>query len=47
MNLSVAQYATLITQVHQQCQHLPLRWLISAGPSEQPQAQDLREQLAK
>ena len=32
--------------MHQQCQHLPLRWLISAGPSEQPQAQELREQLA-
>ena len=47
VNLSVAQYAELITHVHQHCQHLPLRWLISAGPSEQPQAQELREQLAK
>ncbi|WP_404376405.1 glycosyltransferase family 9 protein [Vreelandella aquamarina] len=47
VNLSVAQYAALITQVHQQCQHLPLRWLISAGPSEQPQAEALREQLAE
>ena len=47
VNLSVAQYAELIAHVHRQCQPLPLRWLISAGPSEQPQAQDLRKQLAE
>lgn len=41
VNLSMAQYATLITQIHQQCQDLPLRWLISAGPNEQSQAQVL------
>lgn len=47
VNLSVTQYAELMTQVNQQCQPLPMRWLISAGPSERPQAQDLREQLAE
>lgn len=47
VNLSDAQYATLIAQIHQRCRDLPLRWLISAGPSEQPQAQALIDQLTE
>ncbi|WP_422103328.1 glycosyltransferase family 9 protein [Vreelandella sp.] len=46
VNLSVAQYATLIHLIQQQCHSLPIRWLISAGPSEQTQAQALIDQLA-
>ncbi|MGO3158193.1 MAG: glycosyltransferase family 9 protein [Halomonas sp.] len=46
VNLLISQYATLITQINQQCLNLPLRWLISAGPSEQPEAQTLIDQLA-
>ncbi|MEA2119180.1 glycosyltransferase family 9 protein [Halovibrio sp. HP20-50] len=45
VNLLISQYATLITQISQH--NLPLRWLISAGPSEQSRAQALIDQLAE
>lgn len=45
VNLSVAQYAILINQINQQCQHSPIRWFISAGPNEHSQAKALLDKL--
>ncbi|MCL5424885.1 MAG: glycosyltransferase family 9 protein [Gammaproteobacteria bacterium] len=46
VNLSTDQYASLISQVDQAFTDMPMRWLVSAGPSEQNQAQALIDQLA-
>lgn len=46
-NLSIEQYAALITQIQQQLRDMPVSWLVSAGPSEQTYAQVLIDQLAK
>ena len=46
VNLSPAQYASLISQIDQELTDMPIRWLVSAGPSEQPQVQALINQLA-
>ncbi|AQU84515.1 MULTISPECIES: glycosyltransferase family 9 protein [unclassified Halomonas] len=47
VNLSIEQYAALITQIHQQLNGIPTSWMISAGPNEKPYAQALIEQLAE
>lgn len=44
VNLTLEQYATLARQVEQQT-NIPLGWLISAGPGEQSQADELSHTL--
>lgn len=46
VNLSLDQYADLVVQIHHISKTQPIHWLISAGPNEHPQAQELIRLLA-
>ncbi|SER55475.1 ADP-heptose:LPS heptosyltransferase [Vreelandella subterranea] len=46
VNLSLDQYVDLVVQIHHISKIQPIHWLISAGPSEHPQAQELIRLLA-